>query len=124
LACGPQKAIGHFPAIVAVFAGYVVVAMLALPLEVFLVDAIIGELLPGMFPPLVQHHRCHGHWQPMCVPYGQSLWPGFWPANKIKKHRQRAGSYIELLRCRNAPKRDGAISLHRYRSLRVAANTH
>ena len=45
-----QKAIGHFPAIVAVFAGYVVVAMLALPAEMFLVDAVIGQLLPGVFP--------------------------------------------------------------------------
>lgn len=45
-----QKAIGHFPAIVAVFAGYVVVAMLALPAEMFLVDAVIGKLLPGVFP--------------------------------------------------------------------------
>lgn len=52
LATYTQKAIGHFPAIVSVFAGYVVVAMLALPVEMFLVDAIIGELLPGMFPPL------------------------------------------------------------------------
>lgn len=53
LATYTQKAIGHFPAIVAVFAGYVVVAMLALPVEMFLVDAIIHELLPGMFPPLL-----------------------------------------------------------------------
>lgn len=53
LATYTQKAIGHFPAIVAVFAGYVVVAMLALPVEMFLVDAIMGELLPGLFPPLV-----------------------------------------------------------------------
>lgn len=45
-----QKAIGHFPAIVAVFAGYVVVAMLALPVEMFLVDAMLGELMPGVFP--------------------------------------------------------------------------
>ena len=50
LATYTQKAIGHFPAIVAVFAGYVVVAVLALPVELFLVDAMIGELLPGMFP--------------------------------------------------------------------------
>lgn len=53
LATYTQKAIGHFPAIVSVFAGYVVVAMLALPVEMFLVDIIIGELLPGLFPPLV-----------------------------------------------------------------------
>ncbi|TBW59534.1 APC family permease [Marinobacter halodurans] len=50
LATYTQKAIGHFPAIVAVFAGYVVVAMLAIPVEMFLVDAVIGELLPGVFP--------------------------------------------------------------------------
>ena len=50
LATYTQKAIGHFPAIVSVFSGYVVVAMLAIPVEMFLVDAIIGELLPGVFP--------------------------------------------------------------------------
>lgn len=53
LATYTQQAIGHFPAIVAVFSGYVVVAMLALPVEMFLVDAIIGKLLPGLFPPLL-----------------------------------------------------------------------
>jgi amino acid transporter len=50
LATYTQKAIGHFPAIVAVFAGYVVVASLAIPVEMFLVDAMVGELLPGVFP--------------------------------------------------------------------------
>ncbi|MCV2401914.1 APC family permease [Marinomonas sp. C2222] len=50
LATYTQKAIGHFPAIVAVFAGYVVVAVLALPVEMFLVDAILGELFPGLLP--------------------------------------------------------------------------
>ncbi len=50
LATYTQKAIGHFPAIVSVFAGYVVVAVLALPVEMFLVDAMLGELLPGVFP--------------------------------------------------------------------------
>lgn len=50
LATYTQKAIGHFPAIVAVFAGYVVVAVLALPVEMFLVDAMLGELLPGALP--------------------------------------------------------------------------
>lgn len=50
LATYTQKAIGHFPAIVAVFSGYVVVAILALPVEFFLVDAMIGQLLPGVFP--------------------------------------------------------------------------
>jgi len=50
LATYTQKAIGHFPAIVAVFSGYVVVACLAIPVELFLVDAMLSELLPGMFP--------------------------------------------------------------------------
>lgn len=50
LAMYTQKAIGHFPAIVSVFAGYVVVAVLALPVEMFLVDAMLGELLPGVLP--------------------------------------------------------------------------
>ncbi|BFM50509.1 APC family permease [Marinomonas sp. THO17] len=50
LATYTQKAIGHFPAIVSVFAGYVVVAILALPVEMFLVDAMLGQLLPGLLP--------------------------------------------------------------------------
>jgi len=50
LATYTKKAIGHFPAIVAVFAGYVVVASLAIPVEMFLVDAMLSELLPGVFP--------------------------------------------------------------------------
>lgn len=50
LATYTQKAIGHFPAIVAVFAGYVVVSVLALPVELFLVDAMLSELLPGVLP--------------------------------------------------------------------------
>ncbi|MDW6092721.1 APC family permease [Vibrio rhizosphaerae] len=50
LATYTQKAIGHFPAIVAVFAGYVVVAILAIPVEMFLVDAMLAQLFPGMLP--------------------------------------------------------------------------
>ena len=50
LATYTQKAIGHFPAIVSVFAGYVVVATLAIPVEMFLVDAMLGELFPGALP--------------------------------------------------------------------------
>lgn len=50
LATYTQKAIGHFPAIISVFAGYVIVASLAVPVEMFLVDAMLGELLPGMLP--------------------------------------------------------------------------
>ncbi|SHF04539.1 APC family permease [Vibrio gazogenes] len=50
LATYTQKAIGHFPAIVAVFAGYVVVAILAVPVEMFLVDGMLAQLFPGMLP--------------------------------------------------------------------------
>ena len=50
LATYTQKAIGHFPAIVSVFAGYVVVAILAIPVEMFLIDAMLGELFPGAMP--------------------------------------------------------------------------
>lgn len=50
LATYTQKAIGHFPAIVAVFAGYVVVAILAMPVEMFMVDVMLGELMPGALP--------------------------------------------------------------------------
>ncbi|WP_409439468.1 APC family permease [Psychromonas sp. GE-S-Ul-11] len=50
LATYTQKAIGHFPAIVSVFAGYVVVAVLAIPVEMFLIDAMLGELIPGVMP--------------------------------------------------------------------------
>lgn len=50
LATYTQKAIGHFPAIVSVFAGYVVVAVLAIPVEMFLVDAMLSQLLPGVLP--------------------------------------------------------------------------
>ncbi len=48
-----EVAIGHFPAIVAVFAGYVIVPMLGLSAEIFLVDAILGELFPGLASPMV-----------------------------------------------------------------------
>tara|TARA_B100000287_G_scaffold402492_1_gene423436 strand:+ start:219 stop:1547 length:1329 start_codon:yes stop_codon:yes gene_type:complete len=50
LATYTQKAIGHFPAIVSVFAGYVMVAILAMPVEMFMVDVMLGELLPGVLP--------------------------------------------------------------------------
>lgn len=48
-----EVAIGHFPAIVAVFAGYVVVPMLGLSAEIFLVDAILGELFPDLASPMI-----------------------------------------------------------------------
>lgn len=50
LATYTQKAIGHFPAIVSVFSGYVAVGILALPVEMFLVDALLGELFAGALP--------------------------------------------------------------------------
>ncbi|WP_063337006.1 MULTISPECIES: APC family permease [unclassified Marinomonas] len=45
-----EAAIGHFPAILAVFSGYVVVAMFALSAELLLVDFIIEKIYPGIFP--------------------------------------------------------------------------
>ncbi|SPJ32421.1 APC family permease [Kushneria phyllosphaerae] len=50
LATYTQKAIGHFPAIVSVFAGYVVVAIFAIPAEFLLVDALLQTLFPAMLP--------------------------------------------------------------------------
>ncbi|WP_024950929.1 APC family permease [Cobetia crustatorum] len=50
LATYTQKAIGHFPAIVSVFAGYVVVAMFGLSAELILVDALLQTLFPGILP--------------------------------------------------------------------------
>ncbi|MFV0576960.1 MAG: APC family permease [Vibrio sp.] len=50
LATYTKKAIGHFPAIVAVFSGYVFVSILAMPVEMFLVDAMLNQLFPGVFP--------------------------------------------------------------------------
>lgn len=51
LATYTQKAIGHFPAIVSVFAGYVVVAMFGLSAELLLVDALLQTLFPDVLPP-------------------------------------------------------------------------
>ncbi|MGP9498276.1 APC family permease [Halomonas sp. AOP43-D1-4] len=48
LATYTKKAIGHFPAIVSVFAGYVVVAIFAIPAEFLLVDALLQMLFPGL----------------------------------------------------------------------------
>lgn len=45
-----ETAIGHFPAILAVFSGYVVVAMFALSAELLLLDFIIEKIYPGIFP--------------------------------------------------------------------------
>lgn len=45
-----EVALGHFPAILATFSGYVVVAMFALSAELLLLDLIINEVYPGSFP--------------------------------------------------------------------------
>ena len=48
-----EVAIGHFPAIIAVFSGYVVVAMFALSAELVLIDLLLGVLFPGLLPPML-----------------------------------------------------------------------
>ncbi|AZC19174.1 MULTISPECIES: APC family permease [Pseudomonas] len=48
-----EVAIGHFPAILATFSGYMVVAMFALSAELLLLDLIIGKVYPGALPPMV-----------------------------------------------------------------------
>ncbi|ECA4547144.1 amino acid permease, partial [Salmonella enterica subsp. enterica serovar Typhimurium] len=48
-----EVAIGHFPAILATFSGYVVVAMFALSAELLLLDLIIGKVYPGALPPML-----------------------------------------------------------------------
>ncbi|MBL1377688.1 APC family permease [Zobellella iuensis] len=47
-----EVAIGQFPAILAVFSGYIVVAMFALSAELLLLDFIIDKIYPGVFPPM------------------------------------------------------------------------
>lgn len=47
-----EVSVGHLPAILAVFAGYVAPAMFGAAAELLLFDAVIGQVLPGMFPPL------------------------------------------------------------------------
>jgi amino acid transporter len=46
-----EVALGHFPAILATFSGYVVVAMFALSAELLLLDLIVDKVYPGVFPP-------------------------------------------------------------------------
>ncbi|NMY72273.1 APC family permease [Pseudomonas sp. WS 5414] len=48
-----EVAIGHFPAILATFSGYMVVAMFALSAELLLLDLIIGKVYPGSLPPML-----------------------------------------------------------------------
>ncbi|MFT6287233.1 MAG: amino acid transporter [Halieaceae bacterium] len=46
-------ALGHFPALLGTYSGYVVVAMFALPTELLLVDLLFDAIYPGAFPPMV-----------------------------------------------------------------------
>lgn len=45
-----EVAIGHFPAILSVFSGYVVVTMFAVSAELLLVDYVINKIYPNIFP--------------------------------------------------------------------------
>ena len=45
-----EVTVGQFPAILAVFAGYVVPAIFGLPAELMLFDSVIGQLFPGLLP--------------------------------------------------------------------------
>lgn len=45
-----EVALGHFAAIVSTFSGYVVVAMFALSAELLLLDQIVSQVYPGLFP--------------------------------------------------------------------------
>lgn len=48
-----EVAIGHFPAILATFSGYIVVAMFALSAELLLLDEIIAKVFPALvLPPM------------------------------------------------------------------------
>ena len=51
LATYTQKAIGHFPAIISVYAGYILVGILGMTVELFLVDAILEAVFPDVMPP-------------------------------------------------------------------------
>jgi amino acid transporter len=45
-----EVTVGQFPAILAVFAGYVVPAIFGLPAELMLFDGVINQLFPGLMP--------------------------------------------------------------------------
>jgi len=45
-----EVALGQFPAILSVFSGYIVVAMFALSAELLLLDLIVNQVYPGIFP--------------------------------------------------------------------------
>jgi len=45
-----EVALGQFPAILSVFSGYITVAMFALSAELLLLDLVINQIYPGIFP--------------------------------------------------------------------------
>jgi len=45
-----EVALGQFPAILSVFSGYIIVAMFALSAELLLLDLVINQVYPGIFP--------------------------------------------------------------------------
>jgi amino acid transporter len=45
-----EAAIGNFPAILLVFAGYVTPVIFGIPVELILVDSVIAQILPGVLP--------------------------------------------------------------------------
>lgn len=50
LATYTEAAIGNVPAIVAVFSAYIIPPMLGIAAEIFLLDTVINQLYPGVFP--------------------------------------------------------------------------
>jgi len=48
-----EIALGHFPAILATFSGYVVVAMFALSAELLLLDLVVRQIFAGALPPFL-----------------------------------------------------------------------
>lgn len=53
LATYTEAALGNFPAIVAVFSAYVIPPMLGIAAEIFLLDTVLTQLFPNLFPPMV-----------------------------------------------------------------------
>lgn len=48
-----EFALGHFPALLGTYSGYVAVAMFAVPTELLLVDLLFDTIYPGVFPSMV-----------------------------------------------------------------------
>lgn len=52
LATYTEAALGHLPAIFAVFSAYIIPPMLGIGAEIFLLDSLLSELYPNLLPPL------------------------------------------------------------------------